>query len=57
MAGKSTKAAAKKHKTEPREIMFLCRRCEKRKTIADMVTVNRFVPSLIVCRSCARELR
>ncbi len=57
MAGKSSKAAAKAHKPQPREITFLCRRCEKHKPIADMVTVTRFVPALVVCRSCARELR
>jgi transcription elongation factor Elf1 len=56
MAGKSTKATGEK-KTPKREITFLCRRCEKRKPISDMVTVARFVPALIVCRSCARELR
>lgn len=56
MPGKSTKAA-KTNKPEPREITFLCRRCEKYKPIADMVMVTRFVPALVVCRSCARELR
>jgi hypothetical protein len=57
MAEKSTKAAAKEKKPKPREITFLCRRCEKYKPITDMVMVTRFVPALIVCRSCARELR
>jgi transcription elongation factor Elf1 len=56
MAGKSSKAAAKA-KPQPREITFLCRRCEKYKPLSDMVTVTRFVPALVVCRSCARELR
>jgi hypothetical protein len=56
MTGKSTRAAGEK-KTGAREITFLCRRCEKHKPITDMVTVTRFVPALIVCRSCARELR
>ena len=57
MVGKTTKAAAKAKKPEPREITFLCRRCEKYRPIADMVTVDRFVPALVVCRTCARELR
>jgi transcription elongation factor Elf1 len=57
MAGKSTKPAAKTHKPQPRAITFVCRRCEKHKPVSDMVTVNRFVPALVVCRSCARELR
>jgi transcription elongation factor Elf1 len=56
MAGKSTRAAREK-KPGTREITFLCRRCEKHKPISDMVMVTRFVPALIVCRSCARELR
>ena len=57
MAGKSTKAAAKANKPPPRGITFFCRRCEKHKPIADMVMVTRFIPALVVCRSCARELR
>lgn len=57
MAGKSSKAAAKANKPELREITFLCRRCEKYKPLSEMVTVTRFVPALLVCRSCARELR
>jgi hypothetical protein len=57
MAGKTTKSAARTHKPGRREITFLCRRCEKYKPVTDMVMVTRFVPALVVCRSCARELR
>jgi hypothetical protein len=57
MTVKSTKAAAKEKKTESREITFLCRRCEKYKPLTQMRTVTRFVPVLIVCEDCARELR
>jgi len=57
MAVKSTGAAGKSQKPEPREINFLCRRCGKNKPIAEMRTVTRFVPVLIVCADCARELR
>jgi hypothetical protein len=57
MAVKSTKTAAKVKKPQPREITFLCRRCEKYKPITEMVMVTRFIPPLVVCRSCARELR
>jgi hypothetical protein len=57
MAGKSTKTAIRAKKPEPREINFLCRRCEKYKPINEMVTVTRFVPALVVCQDCARELR
>ncbi len=57
MTGKSTKAAARAKKPEPRVITFLCRRCGKYKPIAEMVMVTRFIPALIVCQDCARELR
>jgi hypothetical protein len=57
MAEKTTKAAGKAKKTEPREITFICRRCEQRKPLAEMRTVTRFVPVLVVCQDCARELR
>jgi hypothetical protein len=57
MAEKSTRATVKAKKPEPREITFLCRRCEKYKPLAEMRTVTRFVPVLVVCKDCARELR
>ena len=56
MGGKSAKVEAKA-KPETREITFLCRRCEKYKPLAEMRTVTRFVPVLVVCQDCARELR
>lgn len=57
MGGKSSKTATGAGKPVSREITFTCRRCGKHKPLADMVTVNRFVPALVVCRNCARELR
>jgi hypothetical protein len=57
MAGKSTKATEKSKKAEPREITFLCHRCQQHKPLAEMRTVTRFVPVLVVCQDCARELR
>ena len=57
MAGKTTTTSAKAKKPEPREISFLCRRCETYKPLADMRTVTRFVPVLVVCKDCAKELR
>ncbi len=56
MAGKSTGTTGKAQKPE-REITFLCRRCGKYKPITEMRTVTRFVPVLVVCADCARELR
>jgi len=57
MAGKTSKATARAKKPEPREVTFICRRCEKPKPLAEMRTVTRFVPVLIVCQDCAKELR
>jgi transcription elongation factor Elf1 len=57
MPRKSTKTDARVKKPKPREITFLCRRCGKLKPIVEMVTVTRFIPALIVCKDCARELR
>jgi transcription elongation factor Elf1 len=57
MPGKPAKTATKTKKPEPRKVTFLCRRCGKYKPIAEMVTVTRFIPALIVCHDCARELR
>ena len=69
MTGKTTgavaksKAAAKPEAAEkPKKpatpaITFLCRRCEKRKPLAEMRLVTRFVPALVVCADCAKELR
>jgi hypothetical protein len=61
-AGKPTaavkpKTAEKVKKPAAPEVTFLCRRCEKRKPLADMKLVTRFVPVLVVCEDCAGELR
>jgi hypothetical protein len=57
MAGKATRHEEKVEKKDGVEITFLCRRCGKNKPISKMRTVTRFVPMLIVCQDCARELR
>jgi ribosomal protein S14 len=49
-------------KTEPtkapqEEIKFRCRRCGRERPLSEMRSVARFLPVLIVCRDCARELR
>jgi hypothetical protein len=56
MAEKTLKSEGKK-KAGPKEITFLCPRCEQHKPISEMRTVTRFVPPLLVCQDCARELR
>jgi hypothetical protein len=57
MAEKKEKSVGKTKKTEPRAITFYCQRCEKYRPIAEMRMVTRFVPPLVVCEECARELR
>jgi hypothetical protein len=56
MAENELKSEGKK-KTRPKEITFLCPRCEQQKPIAEMRMVTRFVPPLLVCQDCAGELR
>lgn len=56
MAEKTSKSEGKK-KTGLKEITFYCQRCEQYKPITEMRTVTRFVPPLLVCQDCARELR
>jgi hypothetical protein len=57
MAEKATRSRNKEKKSKPKEITFFCSRCEKHKPISEMRTVTRFIPALIVCQDCARELR
>ena len=42
---------------KPVKITFRCRRCEKLKPLEDMRSVTRFIPMLIVCRDCEKEIR
>ena len=44
-------------KNPPEEIKFLCRRCGLEKPLSEMRSVTRFLPVLIVCMDCAKELR
>jgi hypothetical protein len=43
-------------KTAP-EIKFKCRRCSRERPLSEMRSVTRFLPVLIVCADCAKELR
>jgi hypothetical protein len=56
MAEKPSKPESKKEAGR-KEITFLCPRCEQYKPISEMRMVTRFVPPLLVCQDCARELR
>jgi hypothetical protein len=55
MAEQTTKTG--QPKTEAPEISFKCRRCGQEKPLSDMRSVTRFLPVLVVCKDCARELR
>jgi len=49
----TVKTRAKKQK----EITFRCQRCEALSPLVDMRSVTRFIPVLIVCKKCEKELR
>ncbi len=51
------KTAAKTRKKKPGDIMFKCQRCEQMNRLEDMRSVTRFVPILIVCKKCEKEMR
>lgn len=51
------KEADKVKRQKPLEITFKCQRCKKRRKLEDMRSVTRFVPVLIVCRECEKEMR
>ncbi len=52
---KETDVKAKKKK-QP-EITFRCQRCGTLSPLEDMRSVTRFIPVLIVCKKCEKELR
>jgi hypothetical protein len=47
----------KTKKPETKEITFRCQRCKKLRPLSEMRSVTRFIPVLIVCQDCAKELR
>ena len=55
MAEKAKETKTKKNK--PAEIKFKCQRCNQMNNLEDMRTVTRFVPILIVCKDCEKEMR
>lgn len=44
-------------KQKPLAITFKCQRCNKRKRLEDMRSITRFIPVLVVCRDCEKEMR
>ena len=50
-------AIIKAKKKKPQEVTFRCQRCEALSPLGDMRSVTRFIPILIVCKKCEKELR
>ena len=57
MIAEAKKQQPKTRKQKPKDIKFKCQRCQKDVVLADMVSITRFRPVLIVCRNCAEEMR
>jgi hypothetical protein len=57
MPEEKPKEADNAKEKKPLKITFRCRRCEKLKPLEDMRSVTRFIPMLIVCRDCEKEIR
>ena len=55
MAEKAQSTKTKKKKQA--EIKFKCQRCDQMNRLEDMRTVTRFVPMLVVCKNCEKEIR
>ena len=56
MAEQPLKDGEKVEGVKPLEVKFRCQRCGKDRPLADMRSVGRFNPVMIVCRKCASEL-
>ena len=57
MAEGELKEGDKKKKKGPLKIAFKCQRCEKQKPLEEMRSITRFIPALIVCQDCEKEMR
>jgi hypothetical protein len=56
MADQSLKNGGKAEEAKPLAIKFKCQRCGKDRPLADMRSIARFNPVMIVCRKCAKEM-
>ena len=56
MADQPLKEEEKAEEPRPLEIKFRCQRCGKERPLADMRSVTRFNPVMIVCRYCQKEM-
>lgn len=51
------KEEEKAKQPKPLEIKFNCPRCGKSKPLEEMRSITRFLPVLVVCWDCEKELR
>lgn len=54
MAKRESKETDKTKKKGHGEITFRCANCQKDKQLAEMRTITRFFPVLVVCRDCEK---
>lgn len=52
-----TQDAGKAKKKAAGAVMFRCQRCDQMAPLEDMRSVARFVPGLVVCKNCEKELQ
>ena len=57
MAAETSKQETRKKKPEAAEITFKCRRCGRQRPLQEMRSITRFVPVLIVCQDCQKEMQ
>jgi transcription elongation factor Elf1 len=53
----ANRLAVRTKKPRPLEITFTCPRCHKKNPLEDMRSITRFVPMIIVCKQCEKEIR
>jgi hypothetical protein len=57
MAVEESKTIKQSKKETVTEVSFKCNLCGKEKPIADMKTITRYRPVVVVCRDCEKDLR
>ena len=56
MAAGSSKKEEMAQEVKPLNVKFTCQICGKDRPLADMRSITRFKPVMIVCRSCERDM-
>ncbi len=47
----------KEEKTEPKEVTFKCKFCDRDKPLDEMTVLTRFSPLVVACRDCEKKMR